>query len=456
MRVGLCAALGGACSAALAPRTAHADASAPPISLIVELELGSRIEPAKLKAAIADELGTAVVLESGAKGGTLVVRQEGERVVVSFDRPDGRHEGRAFPLESDPEKAVRDIALLAGNVVRDQAAPFVLRPPPAPPAPEAPEVAAPPAAPTAPPEPAPCDATEPHARLGLDLLPFVGTSTLEVPRSSIRGISLGAVGALSGRVKGLSMNGALGVATSALCGAQLSGAVNVVAGSMRGAQLAGAVNVSSTVSGAQLAGGVNVASSDVAGAQVATVNVAAGRVRGAQIGVVNYAEDADFQLGLINVDVHGRLRIELWGKAETGLILTGVKHGTAHVHYVYGVGVRAGDTSRAWGAFGIGYHAPTAIKKLFVDTELVGEQELVFTSARRSQITELHALVGYSLIPGVAVFAGPAFNVLIAQNTGGPQSNARYGAPSYGWNFYDGSNTAIRAWPGVVLGVEGL
>jgi hypothetical protein len=449
-------ALAAASSAVFAPRTAQAETPAPPVSLVVELEPGSRVELAKLRAAISEELGTAVLLEPGAKGGTLVVRQGEDRVVVSFDRPDGRHDGRDFPLDGDPERAVRDIALLAGNVARDQTAPFVLQAPAAPeaPAPEEPEPVATPRAPAS--KPAPCDATEPHAKFGVDFLPYLGTSVLEVPRSSIRGISLGAVGSLSGRMKGLSMNGVFGVDTSALCGAQLSGVVNVVAGSMRGAQLAGAANVASTVSGAQLAGAVNVASADVSGAQVSPINVAAGRVKGAQIGIINYAEDADFQLGLVNVDVRGRFRIAWWGKAETGLLLAGIKHGTAHVHYIYGVGVRAVDASRVWGAFGIGLHTPTAHHRLFVDTDLINQQELVFTSGLRREISELRAVLGYSVLPEVALFAGPTFNVLVAQNTGGLQTTAPYGAPSYRWNLYDGSNTAVRAWPGVVLGVEGL
>src|SRR5579864_6639184 len=102
--------------------TEGAAAALSPLTLVADLEPHSLLNPETLRLAIARELGRPVVWERDAKGGTLVIRQEGARVVVSFDSPDGlRHDGRSIPLANEAAQAERDIALLAGNVARDQA-----------------------------------------------------------------------------------------------------------------------------------------------------------------------------------------------------------------------------------------------------------------------------------------------------------------------------------------------
>jgi hypothetical protein len=127
------AALAGLAVATLSSPTASAQAPGPePASasvagtLVVDLAPSAALDAERLRDAVARELGAHVIWGRDGKGGTLVVRQEGDRVVVSFDRPDGHHDGRAIPLVSDPAQAERDMALLAGNVARDQAAQFIV------------------------------------------------------------------------------------------------------------------------------------------------------------------------------------------------------------------------------------------------------------------------------------------------------------------------------------------
>jgi hypothetical protein len=76
----------------------------------------------------------------------VTVDEQGARVVVSFDSPAGRHERREIEPPADVRAAEKDIALLAMNLVRDQAAGFLSAGTPTPdrPASPAPEVVSPP------------------------------------------------------------------------------------------------------------------------------------------------------------------------------------------------------------------------------------------------------------------------------------------------------------------------
>jgi hypothetical protein len=283
--------------------------------------------------------------------------------------------------------------------------------------------------------------------VAIDFAPWVGVSTKDQGRS-IRNLSIGVAGELSGGLKGLAVSGGVDVDSGPLCGVQVSSAVNV-AGDSRGAQITGAVNVAQRLDGVQIAGGVNVAADDSSGAQLGTVNVAGGPMRGVQIGVVNYAPDIDFQLGLVNISRSGRLLLDAWTKPEMGFVLAGVKHGGAHYHWIYALGMRPADPARPWAALGLGAHM-TPAEKLYVDIDVIDQLQLVFGAGDVTQIYEARAVVGYKVLPQLALFAGPTFNVL------DETANARTGTPDYATDLADTSRKSYRSWPGITLGVEAL
>jgi hypothetical protein len=427
---------------ALAQDRGETAAATPPVAVVVELPPGSPLDERRIREAIARELGVLVVSQRGAPGGTLVVRQEGDVVTVSFEGR-GRSDGRTLALDAGSPHAEEEIAFVAGNVFRDQAAEF--RSPPPPPAPPSPPPAAP--APTPVAESSPCArlAASGAARtpLGLDFVPFVGTSSLDGGQT-IRAVSIGALGARSNGIDG----------------AALSGLVNVDTGPVCGLELAGLVNVAESVQGAQIGGLVNVAWHDARGLQVGLVDVAGGGMRGAQvglvtaaksanvqIGLVNFAKDADAQIGLVNVDLHGRLLLDAWTKPEAGTVLAGLKHGTAHTHAIYAFEMNV-VTGRPWFVVGLGAHL-TPSARVYVDIDALEHVE-VPTSGALNQLDELRVAVGYRLAPRLSVFAGPTFNVLRASDL------PRADAPGYAWTLGNSSNEAYRAWVGAVAGVEGL
>jgi hypothetical protein len=436
--------------------TAHAEQDRPAVTLRIEAPL----DPSALRDAIAHELGQPVTLDPGGPGGTVGVHQDGTQMKVTFDGADGRHAERSLDVPNDPRDIEHEIVLLVGNLARDQTA-GLLDLPPRP----APTTPAPAPAPPTQISPDRCNRDGAAITAGVDFVPFVGVSSMAVGRSAVRRLSLGVVGALSGGLRGFAASSVLNVDLTQVCGgefagvanvtdghvfgAQAAGVVNVAIGDLRGAQLAGALNVAGGVRrGAQLAGAANVSSGSVRGAQIAPVNVAIGDVHGAQIGVVNVTTgSADFVLGVVNVIVGGRLLADAWVLPETGLMMVGLKHGGAHYHYIYAVGTRWDDAQHLWGAFGLGAHV-TPSERIFVDLDLVSHWEILPRSDWQS-IEQARLVVGLALVKEVALFAGPTFNVLHAR------SNALTdAAPSYSAKLADTSTTAVRAWPGAVLGVE--
>jgi hypothetical protein len=131
-----------------------------------------------------------------------------------------------------------------------------------------------------------------------------------------------------------------------------------------------------------------------------------------------------------------------------GLVLAGVKHGGTHYHWIYALGMRPADLARPWAALGLGGHL-TPSEKLCVDIDVIDHLQLVF-SGGATQTFEARAVVGYKVLPQLALFAGPTFNVL-AEVT-----NARSGAPDYAAHLTDTSSATYLSWPGVTLGVEAL
>ncbi|WP_437994578.1 LA_2272 family surface repeat-containing protein [Sorangium sp. So ce145] len=520
------------------------------------------LDPDAVRAAIGRELGADVTLARAATAGrsTLVLRGEPDgRVTLSYSAADGRRIERTIDVPEDPDRAAEAIALLAGNLVRDEAAELAAalgkRPPEAPaaaqPAPAAPPDAGRPAPPPraarpakasrpapAPPEPPPCASPGATSVLfGADVLPLVGSSTF-TGTNVVRHYSLSLVAGYTAGTTGIELSAGASISSSFLCGAQLSTAANLVFGPARGVQVTSGANVVGSLRGAQI-GAVNVAAGPVAGAQVGAVNVAAGqvdgaqvgmanlaagasvdlqvgvanvvvskstdvqigaanvavgeatdvqlslvnvaaggsadlqagltnlaagesadvqiglvniatgKVGGAQIGLVNYADDSPFSLGLFNFIRKGRLHVDAWG-LESGIVMAGVKHGSDHIHNIYGIGLRTiGNRPLLVSALGLGGRI-SIHQRAYVDVDVLGYTlHEPSTLEPAAIIAQARALLGFRLFPELAIFGGPSFNVAF----GGTPADARlspYGSAPLG---SDATSTE-RAWPGVVLGVQ--
>jgi len=295
-----------------------------------------------LRAALEHELKVPVrLLEQPADASLLVEADDLSAVRVRFMRLEQPSVERTVDVSSQAAHSTTFIALLAANLVRDEAAELLTQlgpaaPPPAPtlepeplpaPAPEpTPAQAAPPSA--AAPTPPPTAAQRPlslacatntlrKVKVGVDFVPYVGMSM----RDSVnveRRFSFNILGGITGAVRGVEVAGLFNIERHTLCGTQLAGVFNYVGEDVSGVQLSGVFNYAggnfkgvqlSTLNfarggmlGAQL-GQLNIAGSDVYGVQIGEVNVAGGYVRGVQLGLANVsAQDHEgAQLGLVNV-----------------------------------------------------------------------------------------------------------------------------------------------------------
>jgi len=434
---------------AVAPQT-HAQSAPPPAQgevaaqLVLDADLIEGVDREALRDAIAEELGVKIALAGpGVEGrGTLRVRLESPgHVTISFRAEGGKEVGRSLELPKKPELAVEMIALIVGNLVRNEAAELLesLKPKPKP-------VAAPPPPPPPPvpvvtaPSPRPVGVCgRATAWVGLDAVPGVGWH-----RDETRRLSLGLLGTYSRGVRGAELGPVAAITNGHVCGAQVGGAVAIATGAVHGVQIGGAVAVAwGGLDGVMIAP-VNVASK-VSGVQLGVVNVATGDVRGVQLGVVNVARDADAPIGLLNIMTHGRTHLDVWGN-ETGLGMLELLHGGRRVHNLYGVGARLGPRGfRPAIMLGLGVRA-------FSSPALTVDVDASVTQLRRdvshaTLVSQLRAVLGVRIVDDLAVMVGPTWSVMWTDD---PEESpqASVGVVELPENMY--------GWPGVVLGLRGF
>jgi hypothetical protein len=392
---------------------AHADDG-----VILLLVHGDELPRERLRDRIAQELGKPVTLAgSGApsSGGVVTVTFHPSRheLAVTWDGPKRGTVSRVVSAPKAIDDVVRDAAMLAGNLARDEAEELVAPPPlPTPETETSPPPAEPlplpaeehvPATPPSRAEPrAPKEQEDATGGLFYPLAtnfgrPWVRThfdlSLFQSRIGQLDGFQLGglnvvarAQGRGTGDVNGMQIAWLGNVVTGNVAGFQLASGVNVVSKGVEGWQTATLLNrAGDDVSGLQLAMGLNSAGGTMNGLQLASINVA-GDVRGAQIGainvgrkvkgtmigLVNVADDVDgVPIGLASVTKTGGVHPQAWASTAT-IGNLGLKLATkytytmpsAHYHHAYG-------RDFAGAGFTIGGHIPIA-ENLgpYVDTDL--------------------------------------------------------------------------------------
>jgi hypothetical protein len=469
--------------------------------------LPGNLDPEQVRAAVARELGTSVTLTEKAPSGANALTLhggDGQHIRLSYRAADGRVIERDVDLPDASDRAVELVALLAGNLVRDEAAElgaaFMKKsakpPPPAATATTAPGATTPPPGPKPGAAAPPLRAREhlPRRFVTVDLLPFVGTSSF-VGVGASRHLSLNVLAGVGESVEGLEIGGLFNINSAFVHGAQLAGLANVTLGPVKGAQLAGLANAAQGIDGVQaglvnvvtrdasgfqagfvdLVGGdlkgaqlglieitagnvrgdqiglVNIGGGSISGAQIGLVNIATGSVRGAQIGFINVSTSSTFSLGFLNVFTRGRLHLDFWGQ-ESGLLMAGIKHGSGYFHNIYGVGILpVGDRARVALSLGVGAHFPLS-SRLFLDVDLL---DYAFFGASAFEVVvnlaQTRVVLGGRLGDHLAIYGGPSYNVATSFDGQEP------GLSPYGVNF-TGSHgkNIVQGWPGLVLGVQGL
>ena len=328
-------------------------------ALVVTFSGRAGVDENEAKRAIATELGVSVLGRAdGRELGTLEVTIAGagddRSALLRFTNTAGRIVSRRIELPPENDRAVEAIALLSGNLVRDEAGELIAALAPA----ELPEP--PPEAVEQPAEPEARPASEPiaimprtkaergtveaprpneaewaprdHVPLHLSLFPPITlySNPERLAAGGELGLFYGRIGRIQavgfnvfalyvdedltgfgygslfagagGKVEGLQLSG-LVTHAGAIGGTQLAGALSHAREDVVGAQLAvGASIAGGTMDGAQLGGVLALAGGEVEGAQLAVGAAIAEDVDGFQLGAVTVARDVDgAQVGIVNV-----------------------------------------------------------------------------------------------------------------------------------------------------------
>lgn len=279
----------------------------------------SGVDTAKLVQALRKELGVAITTDPAAKagGGTLTLDLEASQgyVLGEFTAVDGKKTVRLLARPDDADRSIEVMALLAGNLVRNEASELLealakareaeaaasaAAEPPPPPKPEATK----PPKPSAKPKPATRKAagkkTKPEPKWqpkhplkdgGFINLSLAHPITLQ-PKSEHLSVvmELGLFYSRIGETRAFALNPFVLRNDERAQGAQLAG-IFAYAERLEGAQLSGVVGMGRHIEGAQLAGAVNLSRGPMYGAQGAgAVNGSLGKVEGVQgAGAVNFA-----------------------------------------------------------------------------------------------------------------------------------------------------------------------
>lgn len=437
------------------------------------------IDAGALEASLERELNVEVHIVP--PGRTALLRIEpldAERVQVEFRRAEGRSLRRIIALPRGTTLEVEGIALLAANLIRNEAADLLATFSPASPPEE--EVSVPALENELPPPvDAPASVVEDPVRalvtpastddpcvargrltVGADLLPYVGSSSFPRERRAVRVFSLNVFGGIARGLQGVEVGGFLNIYSEFACGYQMGGAINLVLGPMKGIQWSpynfartlvggqlGVFNVTRKLEGAQI-GVANLVLGDVDGTQGGVVNVARD-VRGAQVGIINVARSTDASIGLFSFLLRGRTHLDAWG-TEAGIVAAGAVHGSSVVHNVYGVGFRSGPRGEGLALLlGIGVRL-VDFTRLSIDLD--GIAAWLFPPGLGDPPSSLYQFrVPFTVrfTRGFGVFLGPSYQFLYTRDEleGGPLRSLTS-------TVRERDRHRTLAWPGLTLGIR--
>lgn len=348
-----------------APSAPPSTAASPPTRLSLWLDVAhSGLDKSTVRAAIEQELGTPVELTDTAATPLRVTIESDQRVRVAFTTASGEELSRTVDLPADPARRVEVIALMVGNLTRNEAADLLAtleaaRNAPPPPAAK-PEARSEPKQKT---EPKLAEPAKPNALIRTDL-PAINLSLFHpislFPNSDRRvfklelGLIYSRVGAIEGaalnfgavrieqHLRGYAFGGFFTLVGGSMEGFQSSYIYSESRGPVRGVTLGGLVlRHSAPLTGLGVGGLVEIGD-DIEGVGLAGLVGLSHRVQGAQIGGL---------VAIATEPVEGLILGGLFAKSQTldGIGLAGLAQvsGDAEGLQVSGLGNVSGDVRGA-------------------------------------------------------------------------------------------------------------
>jgi hypothetical protein len=459
---------------AQAPADAAPVASAPDGVLVVEIETGAGgLDAQRLRDAIAREAAVRVT-DAGAPGSPrLVVRGDGAHGLTFRLVGSGDHDVERTILlpEGSESTQLSTAGLVAASLLEDDAAELLARL-----RAEAKKAEPVPPTPVPPPKPEaqpsrkslpPCTAARPELErfFGADVAPFVGMSAFEPP-GTVRNVSLEFVGGGARGVAGIEFSPLVSFNRGFVCGVQFAGFGNWTMDRVRGVTFSGAIGWADSVDGVQINGALSVTTHTIRGFQLSPVAMAnevqgmqlgmlniAGDVHGLQFGLVNVARDSDASLGPISVVTNGRTNLQAF--VTTNMVTSiALQHGSRLIHNFYGGSLTAAaKAGTGFGPFfGIGLHLHEETR-WYLDFDVLVHALFGSTGSATPQgLYEARVVGGVRLAPAFALYAGPAFDVLMVRS--GQEPRALDGLVAK--KTITTTDATFHLSPGLVAGVRGL
>lgn len=377
------------------------------------------VDDPTLKAAIDREL------DGVPRDGQLDVQVESGVATVTYIRPDGVTLERSVTLPPRPEDAVEMVALLAGNLVRDQTGDVIA------------DLSL----------PAPRPRRAPRTFVSFGVFPPISTDLLHGEPTNAN-LELNLVVGVSPGVRGAAIAGGIDIQSEDAVGVQLAGATTLAMKDIDGVQLAGAATIAmGHVDGVQIAGALALANS-FSGVQLAPVNITR-RGKGLQLGVFNYADELDgASIGVISIVRKGLTEVDVWGES-IGTAHVMLRHGTRYLYSLYGLGSKApGDSSVQMYGLGFGGRVVTGPidGDLSVITWTGGGPGL---DSELTLLNQARATFAIGLGRRFALLVGASLNVFVGDNL----ERADALNPVLDTVFTDGE-VNVRMWPSFFAGLR--
>lgn len=324
-----------------APDTAETPepAPGPPSLRVVVQAVAAGLDPYAVQRAVEAELGVVVRgdVHPDVVGTLNVVATGPDTLTMEYVGNDGRRNSRTVKLPASAPKRIETVALVAGNLARDETGQLIeeLRPPPAPaseseppaePAPPSSVAAAPPRPVSPPPAekepPAATDtkpASEPELEYQVVNFSLLTPVALHANSPELEiAAELGLVYSDVGRVRGGALTWLVSRVRYGYQGAQVAGLVSLTSGAAQGVSIAGLAALQrGDLTGASIAGAVNYSEGNLAGGELAGLgSYRRGNATGVQVsGAFNAAHS------VTGVQLAGAGNVT---RSASGLMLAGV------------------------------------------------------------------------------------------------------------------------------------
>ncbi|OXG07125.1 hypothetical protein BC749_102912 [Flavobacterium araucananum] len=255
-------------------------------------------------------------------------------------------------------------------------------------------------------------------RMNVDALQMAGL--FNTVGGTVKGVQLaGIYNNVFGDLKGLQMSGIHNSVKGSQIGLQISGIFNSVQNDSKGMQMAAIHNtVNCSQDGLQISGIYNIGNEAVRGAQIAGILNYAKELNGVQFGLINITgSPSGYSFGLLNFKKNGYKKISITSNEISDLNLS-VKTGDNKLYTILTVGRSDRQGEEKLTSFGVGLGTNIKLGNRFTYNPEISTHYLYLGNwDRLNTLNKFDSSFSFRIFKGVALSAGPAFNVYSSQSS---------------------------------------